>query len=145
MASRQALAAVSAAQLVSGIAGQVVALRRGHPYDIPVLSGRPGSMVRDSLLMGTALSAPVHMLATQAWAVGRLAAGPDERARQVLRVLGTVMVAGYLLERLDRKRLTPAGFESVETPVVVSGLGLAAAMAVLARPVRRAPQSGVRP
>ena len=134
MASRSALAAVTAAQLASGLAGQVVALRRRRSFDIPGLAGSPATVARDSLWAGTALSAPVWMLALQAWALARLAAGPDERARQALRLLGAGMVPGYLLERLDRERLAAPGSEPLETAVVVSGLGLAAAMAVLGRP-----------
>jgi hypothetical protein len=44
------------------------------------------------------------------------------------------MVPGYLVERLDRRRLTRVGADPVETPAVVVGVGLAAAMAVLAGP-----------
>ena len=136
MAHRPALVAASTAQLASGLAGQFVALRRRRPYDTPVMSGRPENVGRDSFFQGTALSAPVVMLGAQAWAIARLAAGPHERARQVLRLLGTVMISGYLAERLGRRRLTPAGFDPVETSIVVSGIGGAAAMAVLGRPVR---------
>ncbi len=134
MASRPALLAVSAAQLAAGLAGQVLALRRRRHFDVTVLRGSPDTVARDSLWAGTALSAPVWMLAAQGWAVARLAAGPDERARQVLRLLGGAMVPGYLVERLDRRRLTRVGADPVETPTVVVGVGLAAAMAVLAGP-----------
>jgi hypothetical protein len=41
------------------------------------------------------------------------------------------MVPGYLMERYDRQHLRPGGWDPVETPVVVAGLSLAAAMAVL--------------
>ena len=40
------------------------------------------------------------------------------------------MTAGYLMERLGRRRLTTGGFDPVETPVVVAGLAGAAAMGV---------------
>jgi hypothetical protein len=76
------------------------------------------------------------MLAAQAWATARVATGGDDRARSVLRVLGTVMVPGYLVERLCRERMTTAGSDPVETPLVVTGLLGAAAMAALARPDR---------
>jgi hypothetical protein len=135
--SRHALVAVSAAQLAAGLTGQVLALRRRRHFDIAVLRGSPDTVGRDSLWAGTALSAPVWMLAAHGWAAARLAAGPDERARQVLRLLGSGMVPGYLVERLDRERLRSPGSDPLETAVVVGGLGLAAAMAVLARPGAR--------
>jgi hypothetical protein len=136
MAHRSALVAVSTAQLAAGLAGQAVALRRRIPFDTPLMSGRPENVGRDSFLQGTAFSAPVVMLAAQGWAIVRLFTGPQKGARQVLHVLGTVMVAGYLLERQGRRRLSPGGLDPVETPVVASGLGLAAAMALLARGAR---------
>jgi hypothetical protein len=131
MAPRQALVAASAVQLAAGVAGQVIALRRRLPYDTPLMSGRPEDVRRDSFLSGTALSAPVVMLAGQAWAVRRLRARPTDGARRTLGGLGLVMVAGYLMERLCRARLTPGGLDPVETPVVVVGLLGAAAMGVL--------------
>ncbi|WP_336030779.1 hypothetical protein [Geodermatophilus sp. FMUSA9-8] len=136
MPSRRALVAVSAAQLAAGLAGQALAVRRRHHFDLPFLTGDPARVGRDSLWMGTALAAPVWMLAAQAWAVSRLAAGPDERARRVLRLLSGGMVPGYLQERLVRERLAAPASAPLETAVVVGGLGLAAAMAVLGRPAR---------
>ena len=128
------LARLSAAQLAAGLAGQAVAVARKAPYELPWQQGRPEDVVRDSLVNGTAFSAPVTMLVLQTWATARQARRPgDAVSRRVLRGLGTVMVAGYLLERRGRLRLTPAGLDPVETPVVVAGLGLAAAMAVLGR------------
>jgi hypothetical protein len=131
MAPRQALVAASVVQLAVGVAGQMIALRRRHPYDTPLMSGRPEDVGRDSFLSGTALSAPVVMLAGQAWAIRRLHTRPADGARRMLGGLGVVMVAGYLMERLCRARLTPGGFDPVETPVVVVGLLGAAAMGVL--------------
>ncbi|PWW22422.1 hypothetical protein JD79_01574 [Geodermatophilus normandii] len=134
MPSRSALVAVSAAQFAAGLAGQVLALRRRHHFDLPFLTGSPDRVGRDSLWIGSALAAPVWMLAVQGWAVSRLAAGPDEPARRALRLLSAGMVPGYVQERLVRRRLTRGGADPVETPLVVAGLGLAAAMAVLSRP-----------
>ena len=131
MTPRQALVAVSSAQLAAGVAGQVTALRRHHAYDTPLMSGRPEKVARDSWLQGTALSAPVVMLAGQAWATARLRTAPRDGARRALGGLGVVMTAGYLMERLGRHRLTPRGFDPVETPIVVAGLAGAAAMGVL--------------
>jgi hypothetical protein len=73
------------------------------------------------------------MLGAQAWALAVLRRGPDERARTALRWLGTGMVAGDLSERQCRRRLTPAGFDPVETPIVAAGFGGTVAMALLSR------------
>jgi hypothetical protein len=131
MTPRRLLVVLSAAQLAAGLAGLAVAVRRRVPYDIPLMHGRPEHVGRDSLTMGTAYSAPVPMLAAQAAAVVRLATRPSDGARRTLGGLGATMVLGYLMERSDRRRLRPSGFDAVETPVAVAGLGLAAAMAVL--------------
>jgi hypothetical protein len=131
MTNRRALVAVSAAQLGIGLLGQVVALRRRRSYDTPLMSGRPEAVGRDSWVQGTALSAPVVMLAGQAWATARLRSAPRDGARRALGGLGAVMTAGYLMERLGRHRLTPRGFDPVETPIVMAGLAGAAAMGVL--------------
>jgi hypothetical protein len=56
------LVAVSAAQLTSGVAGMVVALRRKHPYDVFWMHGQPDEIARDTIFKGTALSAPVSNL-----------------------------------------------------------------------------------
>jgi len=143
MANRRALVAVSAVQLAAGLAGQVVALRRRLHYDVPFMTGSPDHVARDSWWFGTAISAPYYMLGAQAWGIARLLRDPaDDRARQVLRLLGTGMVGGYLSERVCRRRLTPAGFDPVETPIVVVGFAGTVAMAVLSRPRG---QDGVRP
>ena len=52
-------------------------------------------------------------------------------AERTLGVLGATMAAGYLAERLVRRRLLRPGWDVVESPVIVAGLGLAAAMAVM--------------
>lgn len=132
MVPRSALVAVSAAQLAAQLAGHVVALRRRRHFDVPFLAGSPDHLVRDWLWFGTAFSAPPYLLVPQVWATGRLLRGPDDRARRVLRWLGTGLTVGYLSERCDRARVRPGGFDAVETPVVVTGWGCAAAMAVLA-------------
>jgi hypothetical protein len=41
------------------------------------------------------------------------------------------MVAGYLSERLVRRRMLPSGWDVVETPVATAGMSLAAVMALL--------------
>jgi hypothetical protein len=132
--SPSTLAAVSAAQLTAGLVGQVVALRRRLHYDTPLMTGSADHVARDSWWFGSAISAPSYMLAAQAWAITRLLRGPDERARRALRLLGTGMVGGYLSERVCRRRMTPTGFDPVETPIVAVGFAGTVAMAVLSRP-----------
>ena len=106
MSPRRLLVAVSAGQLAAGLTGQVVALRRRRPFDIAFMTGSPAHVGRDSWWFGTAYSAPSYMLGSQAYAVAKLAAGPDDRARGMLRLLGTSMIAGYLCERFNRQVLT---------------------------------------
>ena len=125
------LTVVSAAQLASGVAGMVVALRRVHPYDVFWMHGRPDAIARDSLFKGTALSAPVSTLVTQAALVAIMARHPSRRAAQGLRIVGVTMVAGYLGERLVRQRLRPSGWDAVESPLIVTALGLSVGMAAL--------------
>jgi hypothetical protein len=84
----QLLAAVSAAQLASGVAGMVVALRRRHPYDVLWMHGQAEQMARDTLFRGTALSAPVSNLVLQAALTAVVAARPSRRAQQALGALG---------------------------------------------------------
>jgi hypothetical protein len=134
MPNRRALVAVSAVQLAAQLVGQAVALRRRRPFDVPWMKGSPDHIARDSLWFGASYSAPVYMTGSQAYAIVRLARGPDERARKMLRLLGTSMIGGYLVERFNRKLLTPSDFDPVETPIVVVGLAGSVAMAVLARP-----------
>jgi hypothetical protein len=130
---RGLLAAVASAQLAAQLAGHVVAVRRRRHFDVPFLTGDPDHLVRDWLWFGTALSAPPYLLGPQAWAVARLLRGPDDRARWVLRWIGTGLTCGYLSERLVRDRVRPGRLDPVETPVVVLGWGSAATLAVLAR------------
>ena len=101
MRTRPVLVAVSTAQLAAGMAGQFVALRDRRSFDIALIGwrGRPERVARDSWLLGTGLSAPVVMLATQAVTTSRLAAGPSRRAARTLGVLGAAMAGGYLGER----------------------------------------------
>jgi hypothetical protein len=125
-------AAVSAVQLGVGLAGVALAVRRRRAFDIPGWRGQQSTVGRDSLLMGTALSAPAAMLVTQAGATVALLRRPDGAApARVLGGLGAAMVAGYLVERLGRRRLHASGWDAAESPTVIAGLGLAAAMALL--------------
>ena len=108
-----------------------VAIRRRRAFDIPFWRGQESAVGRDSLLMGTALSAPVVMLGAQAGATAALARRPNPTAERLLGGLGAAMVAGYLAERLVRRRLLPSGWDAAETPVAAAGMSLAAAMALL--------------
>jgi hypothetical protein len=125
------LAAVSAAQLGVGLLGFVVALKRRHAYDFLFLHGRADRIGCDALFMGTALSAPAPMLVTQTVATARLLQGARGHDDVVLATLGGAMVAGYLGEALVRRRLQRSGFDTLESPLAVAGITLAAAMAVL--------------
>jgi hypothetical protein len=132
MKANRLLAAVSAVHLGAGLAGVALAVRRRRAFDIPGWRGQQSTVGRDSLLMGTALSAPAAMLVTQAGATVALLRRPDAPApARVLGGLGAAMVAGYLVERLGRRRLHPSGWDAAESPTVIAGLSLAAAMALL--------------
>ena len=78
---------------------------------------------------GTALSAPITMLLTQAVATVRLAKGPSPVAARTLGVLGATMTCGYLVEREFRSAFTPAGLDPVVTPLAAAGFALSIAMA----------------
>jgi hypothetical protein len=130
MSPRFLLVSVSAVQLAANLTGQVVALRRRRHFDVPFMTGSPEHVGRDSWWFGTAYSAPSYMLAAQAYAVAKLAAGPDDRARGMLRLLGTSMIGGYLSERFNRQVLTGRVVDPVETPIVVVGFAGVIAMAV---------------
>jgi hypothetical protein len=127
------LVGVAAAQLAAGTAGQMLALRDKRAFDVAVLrwQGRPDRVARDSWLLGTGLSAPVVMLATQAVAIARLIVGPSRRATRTLGALGAMMVGGYLVEREFRTAFRPAGRDRVVTPVAAVAFGSAIPMAVL--------------
>ncbi|MFI5047413.1 MAG: hypothetical protein ACHQIG_10150 [Acidimicrobiia bacterium] len=131
MSRERRLAAVSGCQLAAGVLGLAIAVRRRHAYDVPLLHGRPERVARDAVLMGTALSAPMVMLVAQGLATARVLRGGSKTARLVLGGLGAAMVAGYLGERHVRERLRPAGWDALESSVVVAGITLAATMGVL--------------
>ena len=133
MNPRKALVSVAAAQLVTNAIGMAVALRRRHPFDVPFMRGDPDNVRRESILWGTAMSAPVVMLVTHTTALGMLARRPSRGAARLLGWIGAVNVAGYLAERLVRKRLSPSGWDGLESPMVMAGIFLGAAMALVAR------------
>jgi hypothetical protein len=127
------LALVSAGQLATGIAGMVVGLRRRRPYDVLWMHGTDDAIGRDALFKGTALSAPVSMLLTQAAMTAVVARRPSQHASQALGGLGATLVAGYLGERLVRQRLRPSGWDPVESPLLLIAIGLGVAMVALGR------------
>jgi hypothetical protein len=132
MERRRQLVAVSTAQLAVQAAGLAVALRRRHPYEALWMHGRPDAILRDSVLMGTALSAPMPMLVTHAAMTVVVAGRPSRPAAWTLRALGAANVGGYLAERLVRRRLRPSGWDALESPLAAVGIGLAAGMAACA-------------
>jgi hypothetical protein len=71
-----------------------------------------------------------------------MARRPSRRAAQGLRIVGLTMVAGYLGERLVRQRLRPAGWDTLESPLIIAALGFSVGMAALGN-VR--PASGTNP
>jgi hypothetical protein len=131
--SRRPLVAISAAQLVAGAAGQLLALRRGLAFNIAVIGwkGRSDRVATDSWLLGTGLSAPVTMLAAQAAVTVHFAATGSQNSARALGTLGAAMTGGYLVEQEFRKAMTPASWDRAITPVAAAGLALALAMARL--------------
>lgn len=132
MGSRRFLVAVSALQLAAGISGQLVALRERRPFDVVLVGwrGQADRVARDSWLLGTGLSAPVAMLATQAAATAVLATRPSRTAQRVLGTLGATMTCGYLIEREFRAAVFPSGWNTTTTPIATAGVTVAIAMAV---------------
>jgi hypothetical protein len=130
---RVLLATVAATQLGLSVAGMALALRRGYPFDVPFMRGHPDDLARDSILMGTALSAPVVMLSMQAIAIAMIVRRESRIAARTLEIIGAINVPGYLSERHVRRRLTPSGWDALETPLILASLPLAAAMPLLAR------------
>jgi hypothetical protein len=131
MTRRKVLLAIASAQLATQVAGLAVALRRRRYYDVGFMRGSPERIRQDAIWSGTAYSAPVTMLAAQLWAIRRLRHRPDDVSRRVLGLLGVLNAPGYLSERSVRAHLRPGGWDPVETPLVVTAIGLAVAMGVL--------------
>lgn len=131
---RQVLVAVAATQLMAGVAGNLLAIRRQLAYDIALVgwTGQPQHVLRDSWLLGTGVSAPVTMLAAQTVATARLARGHSQTAIATLGTLGAMMMVGYPIERQTRTALTPRTWDPVATPIATTGVLLAAAMTAMA-------------
>jgi hypothetical protein len=77
-----------------------------------------------------------------------LAIRPSLTAERLLAELGAVMVAGYLTERLVRRRLLPSDWDAAESSVAAAGMSLAAVMALAglrsAGPQAKADVAGMR-
>ena len=144
MSQRRGLVWISAAQLAVGVAGQLIAVRDRRSFDVALLRwrGRPENVRKDSWLLGTGLSAPITMLATQAVLTIRLATAPSPVVSRTLGALGAAMACGYLVEREFRSAFSPAGLDPAVTPVAAAGFALSVAMARSG--LRPLPQGGVR-
>jgi hypothetical protein len=131
MGRQRILVTVSAAQMLTGLVGLAIAVRRRLPSD-PMgvhLNLSADHLARDQVILGTARSAPGVMLLIQAVSTATLARQPSTRAIRTLGVLGAIMTFGYLVER--RSPLFPGHYDSVSTPLFAGGLVGAAAMAWL--------------
>ncbi len=122
------LASLSTAQLSLNVAGLVLALRRRHAFDVPFMHGNPAHIGSQSIVFGTALSAPATLLIAQTLASIRLAQGPNQAATRLLQALGATYVGGYLAERRVRRCLTRSGWDRVESPLLAAALSLSIAM-----------------
>ena len=135
MERRRLLALVSAAQLASAAAGMALALKRGHNFDVGFMVGHPDKVARESIFQGTAFSAPVATLLAQATATMVLARRPSNVAVRTIGIIGGFNIPGFLSERLVRRRLSRAGWDPLETPLMVVEIALSAMMPLLARRV----------
>lgn len=127
------VALVSAAQLGFQLAGLRLAIDRKLVFDLPGWRGDPARVGRDALSLGTAVSAPGPMIVAQAISTALLARRDSPAAQRVVGCLGLTMMAGYLIERHVRHRLTPRGWDPVESSVAAGGWALAAGMAYVGR------------
>ena len=133
MRKRPALVAISAAQVMAGVAGHVIALRDDRPFNVAVIGwrGRRDRVARDSWLLGTGLSAPVVMLTAETVLTTQLALRPSLRATRILGALGAAMSCGYLVEQEFRDALSRGGWDRLITPVAAAGFLLSVSMAVV--------------
>ena len=131
MGTRQLLVVTSVAQLAFGVAGQLVAVRQGRSFEIFRWYGDPNRVARQSWFMGTALSAPVDMMAVHAAATAVLVGRRSPRAAGTLGTLGVTMAAGHLIENKFRSAMRRPGKDPIVTAVGGVGFILAVAMAVI--------------
>ncbi|MGY1710050.1 hypothetical protein ACI8AC_11135 [Geodermatophilus sp. SYSU D00758] len=141
MSTHRAARAAATARIGLDAVALAVSLRRRRAFDTPLLRGSRERVGRDWVWAGTALCPPAWTVAAQAWSAARLARHPGDRgARWVLVGTAASLVPGYLLERLGRARLTRAGADPVETPLVAAGVLLAAATAALGARAQAGPR-----
>jgi hypothetical protein len=131
---RTLLLAAAGAHLAVAIASMTVALSRSSPFHLPFWRGDPHLVLRDSFLMGTALSEPVVMMLAEAAAIAALIRGPSRNASAVLGWLGAANLPGYALEQQVRSRLRPGSWDAIESLLIVGGVKLSCAMVIVARP-----------
>jgi hypothetical protein len=137
MERRLLLASVSAAQLASSVTGMALAVARGHHFDLGFMVGHPDKVARESIFQGTAFSAPVTTLLAQLTATVVLVRRPSTAAVRTIGIIGGVNIPGYLSERLVRRRLSRAGWDPLETPLLMVEIALSAMMPLLARRIDR--------
>jgi hypothetical protein len=126
------LAAVSAAELVSSVAGMTRSLRHRLPPKLAGVAPPRDRLTLSALALGTAQSPPVWLMAVQGWATYQVARANDPVAQNVLRGIGAGMAVGHLVATdspLWKGRNSP-----LSAPLYVIGLAGAVGMAVLARP-----------
>lgn len=123
------LAAVSAAQLMLGLAGLAQALRSRGSFDIGIMRGAPATIDRDQWVTGTSLSAPGLMLILQTLSTFGLFTQHRQAAARSLMVLGVIMSLGYPAEREVRRAWRHR--EMPNTPLTAAAEVLAVMMVVL--------------
>ena len=124
------LAAVSAAQLMLGLAGLAKALRSRGSFDIGIMRGSPATIERDQWITGTSLSAPGLMLAFQTVSTLGLFTQHRQAAARSLMVLGVIMSLGYPAEKEVRRAWRHR--EMPSTALTAAAEVLAVLMVVLA-------------
>jgi hypothetical protein len=123
------LAAVSAAQLILGLAGLAKALRSRGSFDIGIMRGSPATVARDQWVTGTNLSAPGLMLILQTLGIVGLFTRHRLAAARSLMVLGIIMSLGYPAEREVRRAWRHR--ETPTTPLTAAAEVLAVMMVIL--------------
>jgi hypothetical protein len=131
------LAAVSAAQLMLGLAGLAKALRSRGSFDIGIMRGSPATIDRDQWVTGTSLSAPGLMLILQTLSTVGLFTQHRQAALRSLMVLGVIMSLGYPAEREVRRAWRH--WETPNTPLTAAAEVLAVMMVVLGHSAQQEP------
>ena len=121
----------SAAQLATGVAGMIVALRRRHPYDVFWMHGQAETVARDAILRGPRCQRRFRTCSPSRHdgAGGPAAAQPGRRS-------GSGRPGRAPSARVPRRTAgaaapAPISWDAVESPLAAAGIGLAGAMAAL--------------